>query len=332
MTKRIATTFSDQLGIDYPIVCGAMFPCSNPELVAAVSEAGGIGIVQPLSMEFIHERKLRDGLRYIRSLTDKPYGVNLTVEKSSARYAERMERYLNISLEEGCRFFVTSLGKPDWVVRKVKEVDGLVYHKCTLAKHAKKACDGGVDGLIGVTERGGGHAGVLSMDELYKELLPFNVPLICAGGIGAPEDFIRALETGYQGILMSTRFIATHECTAADDYKNAIVEATESDIVHTERVTGVPIAVIRTPHVEKVGTKIGPIARFLFNHPRTKGWIRAYYNAIAGWRLKRSSQRGLSTRDFYQAGKSVSGITEILSAKEVIDTFAEAVIRTRDPQ
>jgi nitronate monooxygenase len=325
VTERISTIFSDQLGIDYPIVCGAMFPCSNPELVAAVSEAGGIGVVQPLSMEFIYERKLRDGLRFIRSLTDKPYGVNLTVEKSSTRYAERMERYLNIALEEGCRFFVTSLGKPDWVVKKAKEVDAIVYHKCTLAKHAAKACAGGVDGLIGVTERGGGHAGVLSMEKLYEELTPFKVPLICAGGIGAPHEFVAALNMGYQGILMSTRFIATYECGAAQDYKEAIVRASEDDIVHTERVTGVPIAVIRTPYVDKVGTKIGPIARFLFNHPRTKGWIRAYYNAIAGWRLKRSSLKGLSTRDFYQAGKSVSGISSIVSAKSVVDSFvAEA--------
>ena len=84
------TDFSRALGIELPLICGAMYPCSNPELVAAVSEAGGIGIVQPLSLTYVHGYDFREGLRYIRSLTSKPIGVNLIIEQSSKKYLARV--------------------------------------------------------------------------------------------------------------------------------------------------------------------------------------------------------------------------------------------------
>ena len=89
-----------------------MYPCSNPELVAAVSEAGGIGIVQPISLTYVHGHDFREGLRLIRRLTSKPIGMNALIEQSSKAYHERMERWVDIALEEGVRFFVTSLGNP----------------------------------------------------------------------------------------------------------------------------------------------------------------------------------------------------------------------------
>jgi nitronate monooxygenase len=80
-----------QLGIELPIICGAMYPCSNPELVAAVSEAGGIGVIQPLSLVFVFKYDFREGLRYIKALTKKPIGLNVIVEKSSKTYEKRIE-------------------------------------------------------------------------------------------------------------------------------------------------------------------------------------------------------------------------------------------------
>ena len=301
-----------------------MYPCSNPELVAAVSEAGGIGVLQPLSMEYVHGRKLRDGLHFIRSLTDKPIGLNITTEKSSSRYAERIRSWLEIGLEEGCKFVVTSLGKPDWVVERARVHGALVFHKCTETKWAQKAVDSGVDGLIAVTKDSGGHAGVFSMEQLYEDFKAFQLPLVCAGGIGSPSDFRRALEIGYDGVLMGTRFIATEECSSNVSYKEAIVQADADDVVLTERVTGVPLSVIRTPHVEKLGLKIGPLARFLFKHPKTKHWIRTYYNAVALWKMKRSATQGHSTKDYYQAGKSVAGIDSIVTAGDVIRNFVSS--------
>ncbi len=95
-----------------PLICGAMYPCTNPELVAAVSAAGGLGIVQPLSMVYVHGHDLREGLRLIRRLTARPIGMNVLIERSSRTYLERMRRWLDVALEEEVRFFVTSLGKP----------------------------------------------------------------------------------------------------------------------------------------------------------------------------------------------------------------------------
>ena len=320
------TALSRDAGVAVPLIGGAMFPCSNPELVAAVSEAGGIGIVQPLSMEYVHGHELREGLQLIRRLTAKPIGMNVLIEQSSRLYLERMRRYVEIALEEGVRFFITSLGKPAWVVERVEQVGGVVYHDVTERKWALKGLDSGVRGLIAVNNRAGGHAGPKSAAALIDELADLGVPLVCAGGIGDAPGFVAALQLGYAGAQLGTRFIATTECTAHPDYKQAIVDATEDDIVLTERVTGVPLAVIRTPYVERVGTRAGPIARWLLRHRRTKHWMRTLYALNSAWRLKRSHFSKPSSRDYWQAGKSVSGITSIEPAGTIVRQFREAAV------
>jgi nitronate monooxygenase len=216
------TEFTKQVGIKYPIICGAMYPCSNPELVASVSEAGGIGIVQPLSMVFVHKHDFRKGLKLIKSLTKNPIGLNIITEKSSKVYEERMQQWLDISLEEGVRFFVTSLGNPKWVVDKVTRYGGIVYHDVTEGKWAKKALDSGVHGLICVNNRAGGHAGTQGIEELYRSMHDLKVPIICAGGVSDKKTFQQAIDLGYAGVQMGTRFIATQECNAHVDYKNHI--------------------------------------------------------------------------------------------------------------
>ena len=115
-----------------------MYPCSNPELVAAASQAGGLGVLQPISLTFVHGYAFRTGIRKIRSLTDRPIGMNALIEQSSKIYRRRMEEWIDVSLEEGVRFFVTSLGKPDWVVQRVEPVGGRVYHDVTERKWAQK--------------------------------------------------------------------------------------------------------------------------------------------------------------------------------------------------
>src|SRR5215471_3678024 len=112
----LQTPFTEQLGVEYPIICGAMYPCSNPELVAAASAAGAIGVVQPVSMTYVYGHDFRAGLRLIKSLTNRPFGMNALIEKSSRAYHERLVRWVDIALEEGARFFITALGNPRWVV------------------------------------------------------------------------------------------------------------------------------------------------------------------------------------------------------------------------
>jgi NAD(P)H-dependent flavin oxidoreductase YrpB (nitropropane dioxygenase family) len=321
----IETAFSRQVGIEVPLICGAMYPCSNPELVAAVSEAGAIGVVQPISLTYVHGHEFREGLRYIRRLTDKPVGFNALIEQSSRVYRDRMEKWINIALEEGIRFFVTSLGNPRWVADRVHPQGGVVYHDVTDRRWALKARDGGVDGLIAVNNRAGGHAGGKTPERLYEDLHDLGLPLICAGGIGEPATFAAVLRMGYAGAQLGTRFIATTECNAAEDYKRAIVNAGEDDIVLTERLTGVPVAVINNAYVRRLGTRAGPVARWMLRHRRTKHWMRTLYALLSVRRLKKSLHAAGGSEDYWQAGKSVSQIHAIEPAGQVVREFASAV-------
>jgi nitronate monooxygenase len=304
-----------------------MYPCSNPELVAAVSAAGGIGVVQPVSMTYVHGHDYREGLRLIRRITDKPIGMNALIEKSSRHYMERMQRWVDVSLEEGVRFFITSLGNPRWVVDRVAPLGGVVYHDVTERKWAQKAVDGGAKGLICVNSRAGGHAGEKSPEQLIEECGSFGLPLVCAGGVGDALDFVRALRLGYAGVQMGTRFIATTECSSREDYKRAIVEAGEDDITLTERITGVPLAVIKTPYVERIGTRIGPVSRMLFKGRRTKHWMRTFYALRSLWKMKHDSVTGSGTGEYWQAGKSVKGVQAIEPAGDIVRRFAEAATK-----
>jgi nitronate monooxygenase len=322
------TPLARHAGIEVPLICGAMYPCSNPELVAAVSEAGGLGVVQPVSLTYVHGHEFREGLRFIRRLTARPIGMNALIEASSRRYRERMERWVDAALEEGVRFFVTSLGNPRWVAQRVHAVGGIVYHDVTERKWAVKALDGNVDGLIAVNRRAGGHAGPKGAQELLDELADLGVPIVCAGGIGSPAAFAAALGMGYAGAQLGTRFIATPECRASAAYKHAIVQADEDDIVLTERLSGIPVAVIRTPYIERLGLKAGPLARRLLRGSRTKHWMRTFYALRSVWELKHSLMD--EEKEFWQAGRSVGEIHEILPAGEIVRRCAEAATERRN--
>lgn len=318
------TALTRHAHIEVPLICGAMYPCSNPELVAAVSDAGGIGIVQPISLTYVHGHDFREGLRLIRRLTPKPIGMNALIEQSSRTYHERMTRWIDIALEEGVRFFVTSLGNPRWVVDRVGAVGGVVYHDVTERKWAEKGLAGGVQGLIAVNRRAGGHAGPKSAEVLIEELGGLGVPVVSAGGIGDERGFLDALRLGYAGAQLGTRFIATTECRSSEAYKRAILAAGEDDIVLSERITGVPVAVIRTPYIERIGLRAGPVARWMLRHRRTKHLMRTIYALRSLWQLKRASLDETGEKDYWQAGKSAATIDRIEPAGAIVRRFAAA--------
>ena len=149
--------------------------------------------------------------------------------------------------------------------------------------------------------------------------------MVCAGGVGTPAQFVEALQIGYAGVQMGTRFIATHECTAHPRYKDAIVRAQESDIVLTERLTGVPVAVINTPYIQRMGLKAGPVARWMFRRRRTKHWMRTIYALRSLLSLARAHGRADVDRDYFQAGRSVSGIDAVESVATIIERFRTAM-------
>lgn len=319
------TPLTRHAGIELPILGGAMYPCSNPELVAAISAAGALGILQPISLTYVHGHDFREGIRLMQRLAGgRPIGMNALIESTSRTYHERMVRWVEIALEEGIRLFVTSLGNPRWVCDRVHAAGGVVYHDVTEARWARKGVDAGCDGLIAVNARAGGHAGTRTAAELYEELEPFDRPLVCAGGVGDVGDYVQALALGYAGVQMGTRFIATPECTAHPRYQQAIVDAEERDIVLTERLTGVPVAVINTPYIQRVGLHAGAIARLLLRGRRTRKWMRTLYAARSVLRLKRSNARGDASRDYWQAGRSVAAIHAIEPVATILDRFRHA--------
>ncbi len=329
MSPRDAVTLDTPLardaGVEVPLVCGAMYPCSNPELVAAVSAAGGLGIVQPVSLTFVHGHDFREGLRLIRRLTDRPVGMNALIEGSSSAYRKRMEGWVEVALEEGIRFFVTCLGNPRWVVERAHRAGAVVYHDVTERKWALKARDAGVDGFIGVNRRAGGHPGPLEAEALLEAVGDLGRPVVRAGGVATPEAFVDTLRMGYAGVQMGTRFIATPECRASDAYKAALLASGAGDVVWTERISGVPVAVLDTPWVRSTGLKAGPLARRMLRGRRTKHLMRSFYALRSLWQLRRASGAE-EARGYWQAGRSVGDVHSIEPAGNIVRRFRDAAL------
>ena len=146
--KSKTKQFLKDTGATTPVICGPMYPGSNPELIAAVSEAGGFGVVQPVALTSLYGHDFREGLRLIKKLTKKPFGVNFTIfGGANKKYHNQMKEWMEISIEEGIKFFLTSLGKPHEIVKIAKQNGIKVYHDVPNKKVALAMVDCGVDGL-----------------------------------------------------------------------------------------------------------------------------------------------------------------------------------------
>ncbi len=310
--------FIQSTAVEFPVIGGPMYPCSNPELVAAISEAGALGIIQPLSLTYVHGYDFLEGLQYIRSMTDKPVGFNALIEKSSRKYQQRMSDWIDISLEQGIRFFITSLGKPDWVVKRVHAYGGFVYHDVTERKWAEIGVDCGVDGLICVNNRAGGHCGNLSALELFESCESLNKPLVCAGGVADHQSLKAMLDIGYQACQLGTRFIAAEECKVSPRYKQAIVEASEQDIIRTEKMTGVAVSIIKPASKKAQAFKAGRLLGWLLKSRRFKHFTRLFLSLKSIISLKSVIDSSADKSNYWQAGKSVEGIDNVLTVKQII--------------
>lgn len=321
LQKTHIQQFTQALNVATPIVCGPMYPGSNPELIAAVSEAGGIGVVQPVTLTYVYDYDFAAGLDKIKSLTDKPFGVNFTLMPNK-RYEKQMKHWVDISIAAGVKFFLTSLGDPSWIVKKAKENGITVYHDVSTRKFAKKAIDAGVDGLNCVNNRAGGQTGSISPEQMMDELQNLNIPLVCAGGVGDEQDFAKVLRMGYAAVQLGTRFLATTECNIQKDYKEAIIKAQEKDIVWTNKLAGVNSSVINTPTIQKNGLRTGAILSFLLRKKATKSIARLFLLVQSLQRFKQvTHQKGYG--QYWQAGKGVDNIRRIEPAKYIVQRFHE---------
>ncbi len=319
--KATTKQFLQDTGAEHPVVCGPMYPGSNPELVAAVSAAGGFGVVQPVTMTALYGHDFRQGLQLIKKLTSKPFGVNFTIfGGANKKYHELMKQWMEIAIEEEVKFFLTSLGKPHEVVKRAKQHGIKVYHDVPNKKIALAMADAGVDGLNCINWRAGGQTGSQSAQQFIDELGHLGIPLICAGGVGNAADYKQVLDMGYAGVQMGTRFLATKECIVTNAYKQAIVEATEDDIVWTNKIVGNNSSVIKTDDIMRGGLKTGPIINFMLRKPKLKKYARMYL-------LSRGAKNYNKTAfddnvQYWQAGKGVGNIHSVQTAAEVVSEFA----------
>jgi NAD(P)H-dependent flavin oxidoreductase YrpB (nitropropane dioxygenase family) len=236
------TRITQLLGIKYPIIQGGMHYVGLAELAAAVSNAGGLGVITALTQKT--PELLGKEIARCRELTDKPLGVNLTFLPafSSPPYAE----YIDAIAEGGIRIVETAGRNPEQYMPALKAHGIQVIHKCTSVRHALKAEQIGCDAVSLDGFECGGHPGeddVPNMILLPRAAEELSIPFIASGGMADARSLVAALALGADGINMGTRFIATHEAPVHQNVKQAIVAATELDtrlvmrgIVNTERV------------------------------------------------------------------------------------------------
>lgn len=223
------TRLTELLGIEYPIIQGGMVWVSNWRLSSAVSNAGGLGLVGTGSMDW---DQIRENLKNMRENTDKPWGINVPMMRSD------FEDICKIGLEEGARIFTTSAGNPMKAAPLLKRDDTIIIHVVPSVKGAKKTQEAGFDAIVCEGYEAGGHNG---MDETTTiALVPqvadaVDIPVAAAGGIADGRGIAAALALGADGVQMGTRFIATVECNAHDNFKQKLVESGDTASIITGR-------------------------------------------------------------------------------------------------
>lgn len=228
----LKTKVTEILGIEYPIIQGCMQWISLAELAAAVSEAGGLGIISSSSCETPED--LRVQIKKAKELTSKPFAVNLTL--LPALVMPDFFGYIRVCAEEGVKVMETAglPPKPD-MVAKIKEAGMILIHKCTTVKHALKAQSIGADLVVADGFECAGHPGENDITTMVLTPACVNaltIPVITAGGIGTGKQMAAALCMGAEGVYMGTRFLLSEECTVLPAVKNYMAEsATEMDTI-----------------------------------------------------------------------------------------------------
>ena len=307
----IKTEFTQQFDVKYPIICAPMFLVSSVKMVVSASEAGGVGTFPALNYRPIE--RYRQTIKEIKSLTAKPFGINIIVQKSNKYQYKQIEH----ALEEEVPLIITSLGSPKEVIRLSHEAGTRVYCDVVGFEHAKKVADLGADGLIAVGFGAGGHAGDISPLALIPNLVRMvKLPIIAAGSIVDGAGMAAAFALGASAVYMGTRFIASKEAEIGEDYKKAITRAKSEDIVNTDRVDGFPGNFIRTKELEAVGLEKGLIEEILTKNKKIKRFISL---SRAARSLFGDMDSKVSYKTVFSAGHGVGLIEEVLSIQEIME-------------
>ena len=240
----VRTRVSELLGVRYPIVQAPMGWIARAQLASAVSNAGGLGIIETSSGEL---DAVRGEILKMRDLTDKPFGVNI------AQLFVRDPAIADFVVEQGVRFVTTSAGDPTQYTRKLKDAGLTVFHVVPTLKTALKAVEAGVDGLVVEGGEGGGFKNprdVASMVLLPLVCSRVSVPVIAAGGICDGRSMAAAFALGAEGVQMGTRMVSAAESPVHENYKAAITGAAETDTVFLNRHSRPGLRAMRTTRTE----------------------------------------------------------------------------------
>jgi NAD(P)H-dependent flavin oxidoreductase YrpB (nitropropane dioxygenase family) len=225
------TRITELLGIKYPIVGGTMMHISGPEFVSAISESGALGMMA--SAMFDSQERFRQAVRQVKSLTDKPFGVNLSLFPALRPIDNDL--YVEVILEEGVPIVETSGHRPsEDLLGRLKAGGVKTMHKCTSVRHALSAQNGGVDAVTVFGSEGGGHIGEIGLTTVT--LVPcaadaLDIPVLAAGGIADGRGLLAALALGAEGVMVGTRLLLTVECPIHTNLKQALITAAEVDTI-----------------------------------------------------------------------------------------------------
>lgn len=301
------TRITELLGIQYPIIQGGMLWISTAELVAAVSEAGALGILSGLT--FPSPQELEQEIKKTRSLTDKPFGVNVPL--APAIRVIDYPAYFQTIIKEKVKVVETAGMSPEPYMKALKGAGIKVMHKVTSVRHARAAERAGCDAvIIDGFECAGlpGEEDITSLTLIPLTVDALKIPVIAAGGFGDGRGLVAALALGAEAVLMGTRFMATRESPAHEKAKEWLVAATERDTIIAQRSLRNTARVARTAfsqkvvEMEKQGAKLEELASF-----------------ISGQREKELVETGDMERGLLHCGQVVGQVRDIPTVKEVVD-------------
>jgi nitronate monooxygenase len=248
--KMFKTRVTEMLGIEYPIIAGPMAYISRAELVSAVSNAGGLGVIASLTFSL---DELREEIKKTKSMTDKPFAVNITLLPSARPV--NYEDYFKAILEEGVKIIETSGRSPEPYVPLIKDAKAILMHRATRTRDMKTAERVGADMVTILGTEAAGHPGQEEVGSIVRIPVAADavqVPVIAAGGIADARGFVAALALGAEAVLMGTRFMASKECNVHDNVKKWMLELGEADTVLIQKSIRNASRVVRTEHTEKI--------------------------------------------------------------------------------
>lgn len=310
-------TLDKLLGIQYPVIVAPMFLISNTKMVKAALDSGVTAAFPALN--YRTDKELREAINEIKTYSDKPFGVNLIVNKSNPKYKAQLKTLLELKVA----FIITSLGNPKEVIEQAHKVGIKVFCDVVDLKYAKKVESLGADGIIAVNNRAGGHLGGLSPEELVIQLKEnCSLPIISAGGIAKSEQIKEAIGWGAAGVQVGTIFIASEEADISHDYKQAMVDYGEKDIILSTKLSGSALTVINTPYVQQIGTKKNLLEWLL----RKNKWLKKYAKMlimVKGMKKIEKAAFSATYKNVWVAGPSIEYVHSIRPMKDIIKSLVK---------